>query len=66
MAFEYPPIVAQNSAPKPPRVLAKPAKFAWCTITKPLIQSREALLTSAALRLETQEEELRAEMIRER
>ena len=54
MAFEYLPIMAQNSAPKPPRVLAQPAKFAWCAVTKPLTQSRVALLTSAALRLETQ------------
>jgi D-proline reductase (dithiol) PrdB len=55
MAFEYLPIMAQNSAPKPPRVLAQPAKFAWCAVTKPLTQSRVALLTSAALRLETQQ-----------
>jgi hypothetical protein len=54
MAFEYLPLMAQNSAPKPPRVLAQPAKFAWCAVTKPLTQSRVALLTSAALRLETQ------------
>ena len=54
MAFDYLPIMAQNSAPKPPRVLAKPAKSAWCAVTQPLSQSRVALLTSAALRVETQ------------
>lgn len=53
MAFEYLPMMAQNSAPKPPRVLAKPSKFGWCAVTKPLFQSRLALLTSAALRVET-------------
>src|SRR4029079_12696285 len=36
------------------RVLAQPAKFAWCAVTKPLAESRVALLTSAALRLQTQ------------
>lgn len=54
MAFEYLPIMAQNSAPKPPRVLVKPSNFAWCAVTKPLFQSRVALLTSAALRVESQ------------
>lgn len=54
MVFEYLPIMAQNSAPKPPRVLAKPSKFAWCAVTRPLFQSRVALLSSAALRLENQ------------
>ena len=54
MAFEYLPIMAQNSAPKPPRVLVKPSKFAWCPATKPLNQSRVALLSSAALRLTDQ------------
>lgn len=55
MVFEYLPIMAQNSAPKPPRVLARPSRFAWCAVTKPLFRSRVALLTSAALRLETQQ-----------
>jgi len=55
MPFEYLPIMAQNSAPKPPRVLVKPSKPAWCPATKPLNQSRVALLTSAALRLTQQE-----------
>jgi D-proline reductase (dithiol) PrdB len=51
MAFEYLPIMAQSSAPKPPRVLASPSQPAWCPVTKPVNQSRVALLTSAALRL---------------
>jgi hypothetical protein len=51
MAFEYLPIMAQNSAPKPPRVLVKPSKTAWCPVIKPANQSRVALLSSAALRL---------------
>src|SRR5512134_3752208 len=55
MAFEYLPIMAQNSAPKPPRQLVAPSKRAWCPVTKPLSQSRVALLTSAALRLAHQE-----------
>jgi hypothetical protein len=55
MAIEYLPIMAQNSAPKPPRVLAAPSKPSWCAITKPLEWSRVALLTSAALRLAHQQ-----------
>ena len=51
MPIEYLPIMAQNSAPKPPRVLAAPSKLSWCPITKPLNQMRVSLLTSAALRL---------------
>ena len=55
MPFEYLPIMAQAGAPKPPRVLVQPTKPAWCAITKPLNESRVALLTSAALRLANQE-----------
>ena len=55
MPFQYLPIMAQNSAPKLPRVLAAPSKPAWCPITKPVNQSRVALLSSAALRLAHQE-----------
>ena len=55
MPFEYLPVMAQNSAPKPPRVLAAPSKPAWRSITKKLSESRVALLTSAALRLAGQE-----------
>ena len=51
MPFQYIPVMAQNSAPKPPRVLVSPSNPAWCPITKPLNQSRVALLSSAALRL---------------
>jgi len=51
MALEYLPIMAQNSAPKPPRVLVSPSKPAWCPIAKPVSESRVALLSSAALRL---------------
>jgi D-proline reductase (dithiol) PrdB len=47
--------MAQNSAPKPPRVLITPSKPAWCPISKPLSRSRVALLSSAALRLAHQE-----------
>jgi hypothetical protein len=54
MPFEYLPIMAQNSAPKPPRVLVTPSKPAWCPLTKALNQMRVALLTSAALRLTDQ------------
>jgi D-proline reductase (dithiol) PrdB len=51
MPLEYLPIMAQNSAPKPPRILVSPSKPAWCPITKPVSASRVALLSSAALRL---------------
>ena len=55
MPFQYLPVMAQNSAPKPPRVLVTPSKPAWCPISKPLSRSRVALLSSAALRLAHQE-----------
>ncbi|HEX9265651.1 MAG TPA: hypothetical protein VF977_14890 [Candidatus Binatia bacterium] len=55
MPFEYLLIMAENSAPKPPRVLASPSKPAWCPIKKPLSDMRVALLSSAALRLDNQE-----------
>ncbi len=55
MPFQYLPVMARNSAPKPPRVLVSPSKPAWCAITKPLRESRVALLSSAALRLAHQE-----------
>ena len=54
MPLEYLPIMAQNSAPKPPRVLASPSKPAWCEVTNPVRASRVALLSSAALRLANQ------------
>ena len=55
MALEYLPIMAQSSAPKPPRILASPSKSAWSQPSKPVSESRVALLTSAALRLNRQE-----------
>src|SRR5690349_15169894 len=55
MAFEYLPIMAQNSAPKPARVLAAPSQPAWCPVNRPVSQARIALLSSAALRLSNQE-----------
>jgi len=55
MPFEYLPVMAQNSAPKPARVLVAPSKAAWCPIKKPASQSRIALLSSAALRLANQQ-----------
>jgi len=55
MPLEYLPIMAQNSAPKPPRVLVSPSKPAWCPITKPANESKVALLSSAALRLANQQ-----------
>ena len=55
MAFEYLPIMAQSSAPKLPRILASPSKPAWSLPSKPVSESRVALLTSAALRLNRQE-----------
>lgn len=55
MAFEYLPIMAQAGAPKPARVLVAPSSPAWCPLKKPVEQSRVALLSSAALRLEGQE-----------
>jgi hypothetical protein len=55
MPFEYLPVMAQNTAPKPPRVLVAPSKRAWCPVQKGLKNCRVALLTSAALRLAHQE-----------
>ena len=55
MALEYLPLMAQSSAPKPPRVLVSSSKPSWCVVEKPVNQSRVALLTSAALRLNRQE-----------
>ncbi|HLN87003.1 MAG TPA: hypothetical protein VK200_11080 [Candidatus Limnocylindrales bacterium] len=55
MPFEYIPIMAKNSAPKPPRVLASPSKPSWCPTTKRVEESKVALLSSAALRLAAQE-----------
>jgi D-proline reductase (dithiol) PrdB len=55
MSLEYLPIMAQSSAPKPPRVLVSPSKPSWFPLTKPVNESRVALLTSAALRLNRQE-----------
>jgi len=55
MPLEYLPIMARNSAPKPPRLLAAPTNPSWCPVTKPLARSRVALLTSAALRLAHQQ-----------
>ena len=55
MPLEYLPIMAQNAALKPQRELASPSKTAWCPLKKPISESRVALLSSAALRLATQE-----------
>ena len=55
MPLEYLPIMAQSSPAKPPRVLVAPSNRSWCTVKKPVNQSRVALLTSAALRLNRQE-----------
>jgi D-proline reductase (dithiol) PrdB len=55
MPLEYLAIMAQNAAPKPPRVLGQPSKPAWIPLSKPLSESRVALLSSAALRLAVQE-----------
>jgi D-proline reductase (dithiol) PrdB len=55
MPFEYLPVMAQNSAPKPARTLVAASTTAWCPVQKPLSQSRVAMLTSAALRLADQE-----------
>lgn len=54
MSFDYLPIMAQSSAPKPPRILVSPSRPAWCAVTKPVRQARVALLTSGALRLKEQ------------
>jgi D-proline reductase (dithiol) PrdB len=55
MALEYLPIMAQSSPAKPPRVLVASSNRSWCTVKKLVNQSRVALLTSAALRLNRQE-----------
>ena len=55
MVLEYLPIMAQNSAPKPPRELVSPSTPMWCPLKKPVSESRVALLSSAALRQAHQE-----------
>ena len=55
MPFEYLPIMAQNSAPRLPRILAKPSNANWSAVTQPVSDSRIALLSSAALRLAKQQ-----------
>ena len=55
MALEYLPIMARSPAPKPPRVLVAPSNLSWCAVKKPVSQSRVAILSSAALRLNHQE-----------
>jgi D-proline reductase (dithiol) PrdB len=55
MPLEYLSITAQAGAPKPPRVLVSPSKQAWVPVAKPVSESKVALLSSAALRLEGQE-----------
>src|SRR5581483_2046614 len=50
MPFAYLPVMAQSSAPKPPRVAAAPAKIAWQPMVKPVSRSRVALLPGAARR----------------
>jgi len=55
MAFEYLPVMAQASAPNPPRIPVAPSKLAWSLMKKPLSESRLALLSSAALRLANQQ-----------
>lgn len=55
MPIDYLPIMAQNSAPKPPRIPVAPSKRAWSLVKKAVSNSRVALLTSAALRLADQQ-----------
>lgn len=55
MPFAYLPVMAQNSAPRPPRVLVQPARRAWCPLTVPMAEARMALLSSAALRTADEE-----------
>ncbi len=55
MPFEYLSVMAQNSAPRAPRVLAAPSSRAWQPVTKAVRELRVALLSSAALRLADQE-----------
>ena len=55
MALDYLPIMAQSSAPKPPRVLVSPSRPSWFPVPAPVNESRVALLTSAALRLNHQQ-----------
>jgi D-proline reductase (dithiol) PrdB len=55
MPFEYLPVMARASASKPPRSPIAPSKLAWSPLTRPVSESRVALLTSAALRLAHQQ-----------
>ena len=64
MSLEYLPIMAQAAATKPPRVLVSPSKQAWIPLAKPVHESKVALLSSAALRLEYQKPFLPREDLR--
>jgi len=55
MPFDYLPVMAEVSAPKPPRTLVAPSNLGWSAIKKPVGASRVALLSSAALRLANQQ-----------
>ena len=55
MAFEYLPLMAQASAPKPPRTLVVPSRLGWTPLKKPANSSRVVLVSSAALRLGNQQ-----------
>ncbi len=50
MAMEYRPILAERSAPKPPRKLRRAPRIAWQPLAKPLNEMRVGLVTSAAIR----------------
>jgi D-proline reductase (dithiol) PrdB len=55
MSFAYLPVMAQNSAPRAPRVLVQPTRRAWRPLTIPLAAAKIALLSSAALRTANQQ-----------
>ena len=55
MPVDYLPIMARNSAPKPPRIPVAPSVRAWSPVKTTVSNSRVALLTSAALRLADQQ-----------
>lgn len=50
MPFEYLPVFAEKSAPKPPRKLVRPSQSSWHPVVPSVGSATIALLTSSALR----------------
>jgi D-proline reductase (dithiol) PrdB len=54
MALNYLPILGRRAAPNPPRELKRITNPAWCRLSVPLNEMRVALITTGAIREESQ------------